>query len=141
MQLVLDANIIFSALLRGKPLSMFIELRKKGIDLITPDFLVEEFSGKVEELSKALVISKEQTTVSFAKLLSELVRVVPEKEYARFLKEGKRISPHVKDAPYFALSLAFNKAPIWSREPRLRRQKLVKLLSDKDVEQLLKSKK
>lgn len=134
MQLVLDANVIFSALLRGKPLSMFIELKKKGIDLITPDFLVEEFFGKVEKISKALGTNEEQTIVSFAKLFSELVRVVPEKEYAKFLSEAKQISPHVKDVPYFALSLRYDRCPIWSREPRLRRQKLVKVLSDKEVE-------
>jgi predicted nucleic acid-binding protein len=115
MQLVLDANVIFSALLKGKPLFMLIELRKRGVELITPNFLVDEFFWKVEELSKGLGISEQQTIQSFAKLLSELVRVVPKKKYRRFLSKAKQISPHIKDAPYFALSLAFNKAPIWSR--------------------------
>ena len=138
MRLVLDANVIFSALLRGKPLSMLIELQKKGIELITPDFLVEEFFEKVEELSKVVGVNEKQAVESFTKLLSELVRVVPKKEYSKFLSEASRISPDAKDIPYFALSLAFNKAPIWSREPRLRRQKTVEVLSDKEVEDLLK---
>jgi predicted nucleic acid-binding protein len=138
MQLVLDANVIFSALLKGKPLFMLIELRKRGVELITPNFLVDEFFWKVEELSKGLGISEQQTIQSFAKLLSELVRVVPKKKYRRFLSKAKQISPHIKDAPYFALSLAFNKAPIWSRELRLRRQKVIKVLSDNEVEELLK---
>lgn len=41
----------------------------------------------------------------------------------------------LKDSPYFALALAFDKAPIWSREPRLKRQKVVKVLHDKEVEE------
>jgi len=44
------------------------------------------------------------------------------------------IKPHLKDAPLFALSLAFNNAPIWSREPRLKMQKVVEVLHDKEVE-------
>jgi predicted nucleic acid-binding protein len=56
--------------------------------------------------------------------------VVPKSNYEIFLDKALRISPHKKDAPLFALSLAFNKAPIWSREPRLKRQKIIRVLSD-----------
>jgi predicted nucleic acid-binding protein len=51
----------------------------------------------------------------------------------KFIEEAKRISPHLKDAPLFALSLAFDKVPIWSREPRLKRQKSVEVLWDEEV--------
>jgi predicted nucleic acid-binding protein len=138
MILILDANVIFSALLKGKPLSMSVELKNKGIELITPDFLVEEFFKKRKELSKILCISEEQILVAFTKMMSELVRVVHKEEYVTFLDEAKKISPDKKDVPYFALSLALDKAPIWSREPRLRRQKVVKVLDDKGVERLMK---
>jgi predicted nucleic acid-binding protein len=51
----------------------------------------------------------------------------------KFIEEAKRISPHLKDAPLFALSLAFDKVPIWSRKPRLKRQKSVEVLWDEEV--------
>jgi predicted nucleic acid-binding protein len=54
-----------------------------------------------------------------------------------FLAEAKRVAPHEKDTRHFALSLKFN-YPIWSREPKLKRQKVVEVLSDKEVEELLK---
>jgi predicted nucleic acid-binding protein len=70
--------------------------------------------------------------------LDKFVKVIPMSIYEQFLDEANKISPHKKDAPLFALSLAFNKAPIWSRDLRLRRQKFVKVLSDKEVEESLK---
>ena len=135
--IILDANVIFSSLLKGKALYLLIELKKRGFELVTPQFLIEEFARNVNELSKALGISLEETILSFGKLL-RIVKVVPLKQYSKFLERAKKISPDVKDVPYFALSLAFNKVPIWSREPRLKRQKVIKVLSDKEVKELLR---
>lgn len=55
---------------------------------------------------------------------------MPKFLYEDFTEEAKRISPDAKDFPLFALSLAFDK---W-----LKRQKAVKVLDDKGVEELLK---
>jgi len=136
MKLVLNANVIFSALLRGRPLSLFIKLKDKGIELITPNFLVEEFLKRKKELANALGISETKLSEAFSELISKLVRVVPKEKYVKFLIEAKKVSPDKKDTPYFALSLAFNKAPIWPRGPRLKRQKIVKVLNDKEIEKL-----
>jgi predicted nucleic acid-binding protein len=65
-------------------------------------------------------------------------RSVPKSNYEIFLDKALRISPHKKDAPLFALSLAFNKASIWSREPRLKRQKIIQVLSDIEVKTLIR---
>jgi predicted nucleic acid-binding protein len=76
MKLVLNANVIFSALLRGKPLSLFIKLEDKGIELITPNFLIEEFLKRRKELANALGISETKLLEAFSKLISKLVRVL-----------------------------------------------------------------
>jgi len=79
------------------------------------------------------ILREDNFSVSLA-LLLKLVEIIPKEEYGEFIEESKRISPHLKDAPLFALSLAFNNAPIWSREPRLKMQKVVEVLHDKEVE-------
>ena len=79
------------------------------------------------------ILREDNFSVSLA-LLLKLVEIIPKEEYGEFIEEAKRISPLLKDAPLFALSLAFNNAPIWSREPRLKMQKVVEVLHDKEVE-------
>jgi predicted nucleic acid-binding protein len=82
-------------------------------------------------------ISESEYANSF-ELLRIIVETVPETEYSQFLEEAKKISPHKKDAPLFALSLALDKAPIWSRDLRLKRQKVVRVFSDREVKEFLK---
>ena len=85
-------------------------------------------------MSSLLIVD---TNVIFVEEAKKVFFVVPKFLYEDFIEEAKHISPDKKDAPLFALSLAFDKVPIWSREPRLKRQKVVKVLDDKDVEELL----
>jgi len=115
---------------------LLLELKKKEVKLITPQFILEEFVSNINELSKALGISNEEAILSFGKLL-RIIEIIPKKKYFKFLEKAKKISPDKKDVPYFALSLAFGKAPIWSREARLKRQKIVKVLSDTEVKKLI----
>jgi predicted nucleic acid-binding protein len=96
---------------------------------------MEELKKLENELIKR---SGEKEFKASFELLENLLEVIPQSNYFKFLNEAKKIAPHKKDVPLFALSLAFNKAPIWSREQRLRRQKFVKVLTDKEVEELLK---
>ncbi len=131
--LVVDANVIFSCLLKGKALEILFKLYDKGIKLISPEYFVEEFERNIDKLSKQSKLSKEELLTFASILFSEFVEMVPKDRYERFLREAKSISPDNKDIPYFALSLAFNKAPIWSREPRLKKQNVVKVLFDDEI--------
>ena len=133
--LVVDANVIFSCLLKGKALEILFELYDKGIKLISPEYFVEEFGRNIDKLSKQSKLSKEELLAFASILFSEFVEIVPKDRYERFLEEAKKISPDNKDIPYFALSLAFNKAPIWSREPKLKKQDVVKILFDDEVKE------
>jgi predicted nucleic acid-binding protein len=90
---------------------------------------MEELENLREKITKR-GITKEEYANSF-QLLKLLIEVVPKSKYENFLDEALKI------APLFALSLAFNKAPIWSKEPRLKRQKIIQVLSDREVENLI----
>lgn len=109
-------------------------LRGIGVRLISPDVILFELLKLKEEIMKSSKISEVEFEV-LSVTLTTIVKSVPKEEYEEFLEESKRVSPHLKDAPLFALALAFNKIPIWSREPRLKRQKIVKVLHDKEVEE------
>jgi len=112
-------------------------LHKRGYELVSPAFLLDEVTGKLEKLASKAGISNEEISMALNLLLS-WIRIIPNTEYLHFIDEGKKISPDIKDAPYFALALKL-KCPIWSREPRLKRQKTIVVLDNKDIETLLKA--
>ena len=109
-------------------------MREKGVSLLVPQYMFDELLGIKSEILRGCGLPEANFSVLLALLLT-LVEIVPKKEYAEFLEESRKISPHLKDAPLFALSLAFDKAPIWSREPRLKRQKSVEVLWDEEVKE------
>jgi predicted nucleic acid-binding protein len=138
LYLIIDTNVLFAFFGNKRIVEIFEELYSKGVKLIVPQFVMEELKKLESELIKR---SGEKEFKDSFELLENLLEVVPQTKYSQYLDEAKRLSPHAKDAPLFALSSAFNKAPIWSREPRLKKQKVIKVLSDKEVERLLQTKK
>jgi predicted nucleic acid-binding protein len=134
--LIIDTNVIFAFFGSKRVAKIFKKLYLSGVKLIVPQFVMEELENLREKIIKR-GITKEEYINSF-RLLKLLIEVVPKSKYEIFLDEALKISPHKKDAPLFALSLAFNKAPIWSREPRLKRQKIIQVLSDIEVEALIR---
>ena len=137
--LVADTNVIFLFSKNPNLVVLVQKLRKSGIKLTTPQFCLDELhSTKVKgDLMKYAGFSENEFE-RFIKEVKKILFVVPIFLYDDFMEEAKHISPDKKDVPLFALSLAFDKAPIWSREPRLKRQKTVKVLDDKGVEDLLR---
>jgi len=133
--LIIDTNVLFAFFGSKKVVEIFKKLYLSGVKLIVPQFVMEELENLREKITKR-GITKEEYANSF-QLLKLLIEVVPKSKYEIFLDEALKISPHKKDAPLFALSLAFNKSPIWSREPRLKGQKIIQVLSDREVETLI----
>ena len=136
MFLVIDTNVLFSFFRESKVFELVRGLRGIGVRLISPDVILFELLKLKEEIMKSSKISEVEFEVLLV-TLTTIITSVPKEEYEEFLEESKRVSPHLKDAPLFALSLAFDKAHIWSREQRLKRQKVVKVLHDKEVEEYL----
>lgn len=137
--LVADTNVIFLFSKNPDFIELVEKLRKSGVKLITPQFCLDELlNTKVKgDLMKYAGFSEKEFEL-FAEEVKKVFFVVPKFLYNDFMEEAKRISPDKKDVPLFALSLAFGKTPIWSREPRLKRQKLVSVLDNKGVEEMLK---
>ena len=133
--LIVDTNVLFAFFSNKKVVEIFKKLYLNGTRMIVPQFVMEELENLKEKITKKGITEEEY--VNSLQLLKLLIEVVPKSYYESFLDEALKVSPHKKDAPLFALSLAFNKAPIWSREPRLKRQKLIQILSDREVEVLL----
>jgi predicted nucleic acid-binding protein len=133
MMLVVDANILFSALIKNSVTAKL--LFEESFNLCTPEFIIEEFFKYEAMLIKKTSRTKEEF-IQIMHALKEVITVVPKEEYSKLMKEAEAISPDKKDALYFALALKL-RCGIWTNDKRLQGQKKVKIYSTRDVMQLI----
>jgi predicted nucleic acid-binding protein len=129
MELIVDANILFAALIKDGATIDFILARDTC--LFVPEFVFEEFSGHRQELLEKTKRSRGELD-EILRLLQSLLIIVPKEDIGDFIDEALDISPDPDDAPYFALALKLG-APIWSNDKRLRTQSKVEILSTEDL--------
>ena len=112
MELVIDANILFAALLKeGKTSEMLFKHT-----IYAPEFIFEEFKKYKDELQAK---TKRDDFNELLELFERNVILVPKEEIEPLLKTANEISPDEKDIPYFALALK-QKCSIWSNDKRLK---------------------
>ena len=129
MRLVVDANILFAALIKdGLTAELLISDK---LQLHTSQFLFTEFAKYEELILKKTHRSKEEFT-QFLDLLKELIIIVPKKEILPFIEKVKKISPDPKDTTYLALALAI-KTSIWSNDKKLKlEQDMIEVIITED---------
>ena len=129
MDLIIDANILFAALIKD---SITVNLIfKKDIHLFAPEYLLNEFSKYKEEILSKTKRSEKEFNEIFI-ILKSIINIVPEEEFQEFLHEASIISPDEGDLPYFALALKL-KCPIWSNDKKLKEQNKVIIYSTEDL--------
>ncbi len=123
MVLVIDANVLFSVLIKD---SFAYNLLFSGsFHLFTPEYIFTELEKHKEELLE----KTERTEEEFFRLLETLKRrivIVPLEEIISYVGEAKKITPDPADMAYFALALKLNCA-IWSNDKRLKEQDKIKV--------------
>jgi len=133
MDLVVDANILFAALIKRGITSEL--LFRNDLHLYAPEFIFIEFE-KYRELIKK---KTERTDGEFDELLELFQRrimLVPFEEIKPFIEKAKAISPDVKDVPYIALALKLNIA-VWSNDGSLKeKQDTVKVYATHEIAKL-----
>lgn len=118
MDLVIDANILFAAIVRvGVTADM---LFRNDLHLYAPEFLLEEFEKYKETLLEKTGKAKEDFLLVF-EALRRRITIVPSKEIEPFLEKAKQLSPDVKDVAYVALALRLHCA-IWSNDRALKEE-------------------
>ena len=130
MDIVIDANILFSILIkRGKTEDIIFE---DDLHLFAPEFIFEEF----EKYKTVLSEKTERSEIEFEELVEILrkkILTVPNEETEPFMKAAIQISPDRNDADYFAVALKLRCA-IWSNDKDLKaKQDKVKVYSTEDL--------
>jgi len=129
MNLVLDANILFAALIRNNVTRELIV--SEDITLFAPEFILNEVEKHFKDIcerSGKTILDIRQTLLA----LSQIIVFIPEAELTNYLSNARRISPDQNDALYFALALKIH-CPIWSNDKKLKEQKEIMIYSTDDL--------
>lgn len=132
MDLVIDANVLFSALIKDSSANNL--LFSGRFHLFTPEYIFTEFEKHKEE-----ILSKtERTDEEFFRLLETLKRrivIVPLEELVPYVNEAEEITPDPKDMAYFALALKLN-CVIWSNDKKLKEQDKIRIYHTHEIAKL-----
>ncbi len=128
MHLVVDANVLFSALLKdGLTRKLIYDDR---LSLYSPEYLLVELRKYYQELQSKSGLGEEEFKKSLARILSKIT-LVPDNDLAIYLAPARTLIQDEKDLLYLACALSIG-ADLWSHDPHLK-QKRVKCWSTKEV--------
>ncbi len=116
MDVVLDANILFAALIRdNKSRSLLVS---EKLTLYAPEFILEELEQHKGEILQKTLKPVEEFELVLAMFRRRII-LMPLAGFVLFLDNAEEIAPDMKDVAYIALALKL-KIPIWSNDKALR---------------------
>ena len=128
MDLVIDSNILFAALLKESGTSDILFKHK----LYAPEFIFEEF----RKYKDYLKVKTKRTGENFNELFDLFERnviLIPKEEIDQFLEKAEKISPDSKDVVYLALALKL-RCGLWSNDKDLKeKQSVVQIYSTEEL--------
>jgi len=134
MNLVIDTNIIISALLKDSFIRKII--LNKHFNLITPSYTLSEIMKYKEEIARRTGISELEFDILIDKLF-DYIKIINKDYYSGHLEECSNIIEDKKDIPFLALACLF-KCPIWSDDKHFKKQNKVSIITTKDMIELIK---
>src|SRR3989344_316680 len=128
MEFVVDTNILFTIFWKDSFTKGI--LIDQDFDFISPEYALSELKKHSDEICSKTRISQKE----FKELLRELAIFVDFrelKEYSKFLHKSDLI-PDKDDIDFIALALKHN-CPIWSNDPHLKQQSLIKVYTTDEL--------
>lgn len=130
MDLIVDANILFAALIKDSITSEL--MLRNDLHLYAPEYIIDEF----EEYREIIRRKTNRSDDEFDRALDVFQRrieLIPYEEIKPFIDNAIAISPDIKDMPYIALALKLHMA-IWSNDKILKeKQKKIKVYSTTEI--------
>jgi len=137
MELVVDANILMSALIstEGKTFDLMLNNR---IKLFSVEKLLEEIKEHEPEILAKSGLSEYELEL-FLSLVSAQIEFIPYPELKGFIPEAEKITPDIDDTEYLALALKL-KCSIWSNDKKLKEQDKIKVYTTNEIIELILNK-
>lgn len=138
MRVILDSNILFSALIKDSITRRLI-LEYKGYFLF-PEFIFEEMEKHKGELLTKSAMDKEDFDELLSMILQKVV-IIPNERLLPYRLEALEIVKDIdiNDVIFMACAIAYPGSIIWSDDKNLKRQTKVTVKSTKDIIQTLRT--
>lgn len=136
MMIIIDSNILFSALIKDSATRKII-LEYSGFFLF-PEFIFEEMEKHKDELLKKSCMD-EKNFNELLQLILKKVMIVPNDALYLYKKKAleivKQIDPD--DAVFIACALIYPGSIIWSDDRKLKKQTKVKVINTQEIMEIL----
>lgn len=129
MDLVVDANVIFAALIKeSKTYEILFDER---LHLFTTEFFFVELEKHEREIQKKSG-KNEAEFYHLLNIIRRKITLIPLEELLPYLDEAEKICPDPDDVVYFALALKL-KCGVWSQDKQLKKQNIVQVYSTEEL--------
>ena len=136
MRVILDSNILFSALIKDSTIRKII--LEYDEYFLFPSYIFEEFKKHKEEINEKSRLNKEEFE-KIVQVILKKVEIVPNdiinKHKTKALEIAKEIDD-LNDTLFIACALAYD-GVIWSNDKDFKRQSKIKILNTKEIIGLL----
>lgn len=132
INIVVDANIIFAALIKDN-VTRFL-LFREDLNIYAPEFLFVEIEKYSADICKKSGKTREELKIVLD-LLMRTISIIPQEDIESQISYALKISPDPKDVSYIALALKL-KCPLWSNDNELKKQKIVKIYSTEEIRKI-----
>lgn len=133
MKLVVDTNIIISALIKESLTRSLIF--NPQFKLFLPDFSLQEIEKYCQEIQDKSGMSKTEFDLLLRLILSNFL-IVKVERYEKYFEQAEKICKDKKDVLFLALALSL-KVPLWSNDKHLKKQDKVKIYSTGELKEFL----
>ena len=132
MRLVVDANIIFSSIIKDsttRKLILFEDLR-----LFTPEYFYIELEKHIDLVQEKSKLNRNTIEMLIDVIMSN-IDIVPLDEYVKFVPEAYNVMKDIDeyDTAFLALAMSLKVDGIWSNDPDLSKQTKVKTYTTKEL--------
>ena len=136
MRLVIDTNIIFSALIKDSITRRIILI--SNFDFFIPEYVFIELQKHSQEILKKSGYDQDDLN-SMLDVLIGNINVVPQDEFINHIPKAFRIMKDIdeNDTSFLALAFMINGDGIWSNDPHFNKQNKIKVWKTKDIFKLL----
>ena len=132
MKLIVDTNVLISAIIKDSATRKI--LLSPYFEFYVPEFTFIELERHFELLKKKAGLSESNLEL-IIRILTENIDIISESKFQTHVSiafdEMKNIDEY--DAPFLALALSFSNDGIWSDDKHLKKQKLVRVWTTRDM--------
>lgn len=135
MKIVIDSNILFSALIKDS-LTRKIILEYDDLFLF-PEFIFEEMNNHIDELLIKSKMNKKDFDLLLKILLNKVI-IISNKDLLNYKKEAIEIVKNIDidDVVFFACALSYKDSIIWSDDKNLKLQNKIKIINTSEIKKL-----